>query len=70
MVLAMLVPIFTSSDDDLDEVETAWTEVLERIDDRPFALPSMPSESDESFDGFSDVGSDIHVNVNNYSDVS
>ena len=30
----------------------------------------MPSESDESFDGFSDVGSDIHVNVNNYSDVS
>ena len=36
MVLAMLVPIFTSSDDDLDEVETAWTEVLERIDDRPF----------------------------------
>ena len=37
MVLAMLVPIFTSSDDDLDEVEAAWTEVLERIDDRrPF----------------------------------
>ena len=30
----------------------------------------MESESDESFDGFSDVGSDIHVNVNTYSDVS
>ena len=30
----------------------------------------MESESEESFDGFSDVGSDIHVNVNTYSDVS
>ena len=30
----------------------------------------MESESDESFDGFSDVGSDIQVNVNTYSDVS
>ena len=30
------------------------------------------SDSDESFDGFSDVGSDIHVNLDNgiYSDVS
>ena len=36
MVLAMLVPIFTSSDDDLDEVETAWTDIFEGIDDRPF----------------------------------
>ena len=42
MVLAMLVPIKTSSDDDLEEVETAWTDVLEGIDDRPFGTAAVP----------------------------
>ena len=61
MVLAMLVPIFTSSDDDLEEVETAWTDVLEGIDNRPFgaavdvAVPGctfvLPEEANE-FDFF------------------
>ena len=59
MVLAMLVPIFTSSDDDLEEVETAWTDVLEGIDNRPFgvdvAVPGctfvLPEETNE-FDFF------------------
>ena len=31
-----------SSDDDLEEVETAWTDVLEGIDDRPFGAAAVP----------------------------